>query len=156
LSSPAVAFLNALARTAGTACRLLKELGTKTRKFGVADRPRFFQPIELFDFICGTKANHAPKLLTRLLSLLRIALRHTPSLRDQIRKHGDIRNQDQDYYPDCLASARNVVASEEVARNRNEQPEPHDENEYREDVHEEISIGEALLKKEHCDSSFAS
>lgn len=63
---------------------LLKELGAKTRKFGVADRPCFFQPIELFDFICRTKANHAPKLFTRLLGLLHIALGHAPSLRDQI------------------------------------------------------------------------
>jgi hypothetical protein len=128
-------------------------MGAKTRKFGVADRARFFQPIELFDFIRGTKANRAPKRLTRLLGLLHTAFRQAPSLRDQIRKDTDIRDQDQDDYPDCLAPARNVVASEKVARNRNEQPEPHDEDEYREDIHEEISIGESLLKKEHCDFS---
>ena len=131
----------------GQASDLLDELGAKTRKFGVADRSCLLQSIQLFDFICGTKANRAPKLLARLLSLLRIALSHAPSLRDQIRKDADIRNQDQDYYPDCLAPARNVVASEKVAGNRNEQPEPHDEDKYREDVHEEISIGKALLKK---------
>jgi hypothetical protein len=32
------------------------QLGAQTPEFGVADRPGFFQPIELFDFICGTKA----------------------------------------------------------------------------------------------------
>jgi hypothetical protein len=53
---------------------LLKELGAKTRKFGVADLPSFFQPVEVFDFIRGAKASRAPKLLIRLLSLLHIAL----------------------------------------------------------------------------------
>jgi hypothetical protein len=61
----------------------LKEPSAKTRKFGVADRPRLFQPIELFDFICGTKTNDASKLFTHLLSLLHVALRHAPTLRDQ-------------------------------------------------------------------------
>jgi hypothetical protein len=73
LSSPAVTLLNALPWAAGTASQLLKELGAKTCKSGVADRPCFFKPIEFFDFICGAKANHAPKLLTRLLSLLHTA-----------------------------------------------------------------------------------
>jgi hypothetical protein len=54
---------------------LLKEPSAKTRKFGVADRPCLFQPIELFDFICDAKTNCASKLFTRLLNLLHVALR---------------------------------------------------------------------------------
>jgi hypothetical protein len=41
------------------------------------------------------------------------------------------------------------VASKQVTRNGYEQPEPHDENEYRESVQQEISIGETFLNKEH-------
>jgi hypothetical protein len=41
------------------------------------------------------------------------------------------------------------VASKKIARHRDKQPEPHDEDEYRKDIHEEVSIGETLLKKQH-------
>jgi hypothetical protein len=43
------------------------------------------------------------------------------------------------------------VAPEQIGINSNEQPEPHDEEEYREGVHQKISISEAFLKEEHCD-----
>jgi hypothetical protein len=36
-----------------------------------------------------------------------------------------------------------------VSSNCYEKPEPHDEDEYREGVHQEISKGEAFLKEEH-------
>src|SRR5262249_22717502 len=58
----------------------------QSRKFGVADRTCLFKPFELFDLICGAEANHAPKLVTRQLSLLRIAVCHASSLKDQIGK----------------------------------------------------------------------
>ena len=101
---------------------------------GIADRPFLLQPVQLFDFVCSTEANRVPKLLARLLGLLDIALCHTSSLCDQISKDADIGYQYQDYYPDRLPPARNVAAPEQVTRNRNEQPEPNDEDEYREDV----------------------
>ena len=50
----------------------------------------FFYPIELLDFICNAETNHAPELITRLLSLLHIALRHASSLKDQIREDGKV------------------------------------------------------------------
>src|SRR5262249_48673632 len=62
------------------------EPGAQSCKFGVADRSCLFKAFELFDFICGAKANHTPKLITRLLSLLHIALCHASSLKDQIGK----------------------------------------------------------------------
>ena len=55
------------------------------------------------------------------------------------------------HHPYCLDPAGDVAASEQIGSNSNEQPEPHDKEEDREDVEQEISIGEALLKEEHCD-----
>jgi hypothetical protein len=43
------------------------------------------------------------------------------------------------------------MAAEQIGINSNEQPEPHNEDEYREEVHQEISISEAFLKEEHSD-----
>jgi hypothetical protein len=53
---------------------LLHQLGPQTREFGVADRPGFFQPIELFDFICGTKADHALELRRPVVEPLPVPL----------------------------------------------------------------------------------
>jgi hypothetical protein len=99
---------------------LLHQLGAKPRKFGVADRPCFFQPIELFDFICGTKANHASELLARLLRSLNITLSHASSLKDQVGKHANVGKYDQEYHPECLGPAGYIVASEQVASDRYE------------------------------------
>jgi hypothetical protein len=52
----------------------------------------------------------------------------------------------KDYHPDCLCPARNIVATEQVASHGNKQPEPSEENEYRENV-QEISIREASFKE---------
>jgi hypothetical protein len=41
------------------------------------------------------------------------------------------------------------VASKQVTSNGYEQPEPHDENEYRESVHQEISKSETFFYEEH-------
>jgi hypothetical protein len=41
------------------------------------------------------------------------------------------------------------VATEQIGKNGNQQPEPHDEEEYPYEVHQEISIRETFLKKEH-------
>jgi hypothetical protein len=43
------------------------------------------------------------------------------------------------------------VAPEQVAIDDDEQPEPDNECEYRNHVHQEISIGESFLGEEHCD-----
>jgi hypothetical protein len=41
------------------------------------------------------------------------------------------------------------MPSKKVSSNRYEKPEPHDEDEYREGIHQEISKGEAFMKEEH-------
>ena len=43
------------------------------------------------------------------------------------------------------------MASEEVTRYRNKQPEPRNEDEHREDFHKEISVSEPFCCKEHHD-----
>src|ERR1700744_587664 len=43
------------------------------------------------------------------------------------------------------------MASEQIAKDRNEQPEPNDENEYCECIHQKVSISKSLLKEEHGD-----
>src|SRR6516165_260384 len=43
------------------------------------------------------------------------------------------------------------MAAEQIGKNDNQQPEPHDEEEYPQDVHQEISISETFLKEEHGD-----
>jgi hypothetical protein len=59
-------------------------------KFGVADGSRFFKSIELVNFICGAETNHAPKLITRLLSLLYIALCHPSPLKNQVGEDSNV------------------------------------------------------------------
>ncbi len=59
---------------------LTNELVAEARIFGVADLPFFFQPVELIDFVCDAKAKRATTAITRLLDLLRVALRDVSSL----------------------------------------------------------------------------
>src|SRR6516165_2600363 len=124
---------------------LLHKPSAQPCKFGIADRSCLFQPTELVDFICDAETNRAPEFIARLPSLLRVTLRHAPSLKDQVYKHEEERKYDPPYHPTCLDPAGDVVASEQIGSNSNEQPEPHDEEEYCEGVHQEISIREALL-----------
>jgi hypothetical protein len=46
------------------------------------------------------------------------------------------------------------VTPEQVAEDRNEQPEPDNEHEYREDVGQEIAKGETFRKEEHRDPPY--
>jgi hypothetical protein len=133
---------------------LLREAGAQSCKFGVADRTRLFQPIQFFDFIRDAETNHAPEFITGRLSLLDIAFRHASSLKDQICKHSDVWKYYKAYYPDCFDPTRNVVTPEQIGRDSNEQPQPHDEEEYREGVQQEISKSEAFPKEEHRDPPF--
>src|SRR6516225_1596029 len=90
-----------------------------------------------------------------MLGLLHIALCHASSLKDQIGKDGNVWKDDQRYDPDGLDPTRNIVATEQIGKNSNQQPEPHDEDEYPQDIHQKIAIGETFLKEEHLRSSFA-
>ena len=84
---------------------LLHEPSAQAGKFVIADRPCFLQPIKLVDFICDAEADNAPQLIARLLGLLRIALGHPFSLKDQIRKHGKIWEHNRRDHPDRLGPA---------------------------------------------------
>lgn len=130
---------------------LLHKPRAQSSELGITDRARLLQPTELVDFICDGKANRASDLVPRLPNLLRVALRHAPSLKDQVCEHENEWKYDPSDHPYCLDPAGDVVTSEQIGGNRNEQPEPHDEEEYREDVEQKISIGEALLKEDHRD-----
>jgi hypothetical protein len=44
------------------------------------------------------------------------------------------------------------MTTKQIGKHRNQQPEPHDEKEYRQGVHQEIAIGETFLKEKHCAS----
>src|SRR5215467_7168317 len=70
---------------------LLHESRAQSGKFSVADRSCLLKSVELFDFIGSTKTNDAPKLISRLLHLLDVPLRHALSLKDQISKNAEIR-----------------------------------------------------------------
>ena len=71
-------------------CSLLDEPGTNLANSASADRSSFLQRIELLDFICGAETNHAPKLITRFLCSLHIALCDASSLKNQICQDGNV------------------------------------------------------------------
>ena len=83
----------------------MHKLGAQTCKFGIADRSILLQSVELRDFIGGTETNYASKFIARLLSLLHIAFRNAPSLKNQICKHAKVGNHYPGYYPDRLDPA---------------------------------------------------
>jgi hypothetical protein len=94
--------------------RLLHKFRAQTSKFGLVDRARFFQPIEFFNLICGTKAYYAPKLFACITRSLKITLCHTLALKNQIGKDSDIGSNNQSYYPYRLGPAGNVVSSKKI------------------------------------------
>jgi hypothetical protein len=128
---------------------LLRKLCAQPCKLGVADGSRLLQPIEFFDLVGNTETNNAPEIIARLLDLLHVALSHASSLKDQIRKYAKVGKHDPGYYPERLDPAGNIVSPEQIGGNGDQQPEPHDEDKYRERVDQKISIGEPFLNEEH-------
>src|SRR6516162_5576030 len=104
--------------------RLRNQLGAQPSELLIGDRARFFEAIKLLDFVGNTEADHTPQLLTRLLRMLAISLRHPPRLSDHVRKYCKIGEHDQGYHPHRLAPAGYVVTPEQVAYHDNEEPEP--------------------------------
>jgi hypothetical protein len=43
----------------------------------------------------------------------------------------------------------NILASEQIGTNGDEQPEPNDEDEDCQHIHQEVAIGKAFLKEQH-------
>ena len=78
--------------------------------FSVADEIQKLDGLKKAGSISDAETNHAPKLITRLLSLLHIALCHASSLKDQICEES---KHDQCDYPDGRYPTRNVAATED-------------------------------------------
>jgi len=112
-------------------------------KFGIADRSCLLQSIELLDFIGSAKTNHASEFIARLLNLLHIAFGHAAPLKNQICKHTNRLDPANNV---GTKSAATLISSQNHTM----------KTKYREGVHQEISIGEAFLREEHCDSPFGS
>src|SRR5262245_8105501 len=74
---------------------LLDQFGAKTTVLCVSNRPGFLQLIKLGNFVCNTKADDVSQFITRMLSLLSIALGHALRLRDQVSEDADVGGQDQ-------------------------------------------------------------
>src|SRR5262249_42609567 len=89
-----------------------------------------------------------------MLCLLAAPLSHAPSLTDQICEYAKVGKDNHRDYPDRLGPAGDIVASKEVAKDRDEQPEPDKEDEYREDVCQKIAESEAFCEEEHRDSPY--
>jgi hypothetical protein len=69
------------------------------------------------------------ELLLRLLHLLGVALSHAVAIDDQVDQDADEARCEQQDDPEDLLAAADVVATEQVAEDRDQQPEPDDEAE---------------------------
>jgi hypothetical protein len=87
------------------------------------------------------------KLIASLLCSLVLPLRHPAVLRDQIDKYPQIGEQDQDYHPNHLAYAGYIPSAEQVAEDRDQQPEPQHEDKYREHVGQKVGKSKTAWKQ---------
>src|SRR5215469_15194118 len=88
-------------------------------------------------------------IFARLLDPLALALGHPAMLRDQIDEDAQIGEYDQRDHPNRLRPAGYVVTTEQVAEDRDQQPEPQHENKDRQDVGEKIRKSETARKQHH-------
>src|SRR5262249_7975141 len=114
---------------------LLNQLGAKSHELLIRDRPRFPKAIELLDFVGDTEADHTAQLIACMLCLLAAPFSHAPSLSDHVCEYTKVGKRKQRDYPDRLGPPGDIVASKEIAKDRDEQPEPDNEDEYCEDVY---------------------
>src|SRR5205807_180270 len=121
--------------------------GAQPRVFIIRDGTRTLQAFELLEFIGHAEAYHVAQILARLLGPLALPLRHSAVLRDQINEYPQIGEHDQYYHPDRLADAGYVSSAEQIAENRDQQPEPQHENEYRKDVGQKVRKSEPAWKQ---------
>src|SRR5262245_11260291 len=138
-----------LSRAAKQPLSALDQLGPKTPKLVVCYRSRLLQLIQLGDFVRHAEAYRTAQFVARLLSLLRIPLRHSPSLRDQIGEDTQIRKNHQTDHPQRLAPTGDVVASNQIAEDDNEQPEPNDKGKYGDHIHQKVGIGVTSVEEHH-------
>src|SRR5688572_3546068 len=120
--------------TLSRAVRLLNQFGAKTCEFCLADRAGFLESFQLLDLIGDAESHDSPQFIACLLSLLAAPLRHAPSLGDHVHEQAEIRENKETYDPERFAPTGNILAPEQVTKDDNEQPEPYDEQEYRDNV----------------------
>ena len=122
-------------------------LGSKTCEFIVRDRTGLLEPVEFLNFVRYAETDHIPKLLACLLSPLDPSLSHASSLENHVHQHTQVREQNYADYPERLAPSGDVMAPEQVAENRDCQPEPNHEREHRQHIHKEVRETKASGKK---------
>src|SRR5215472_14060539 len=133
---------------------LLHEPSAQPLIFLVGNCVRTLQPFELLELVGGAEPNHLPKLVASLLSPLLLPFSHPAVLRDQVYEYTQIREHNQHDHPDCLSPAGYVVTPEQVAKDRDQQPEPQHKDKYRKDVGQKVWEGETAWKQ-HASSPFA-
>jgi hypothetical protein len=89
-------------------------------------------------WLSAARQRSSPQFVASRLGLLLIRLGHAPSSSNQVDEDANVGGQHHDDYPKGLGPPGNDMTSKEVRKNRNKQPEPHDEDEYREHVHHEV------------------
>src|SRR3979411_142480 len=141
--------------TQTAALQLRKQFGAKACELLIGDRSRFLEPIKLLDLVGSAETDDTPQFFARLLRLLAASFRHAPCLSDHVREYAKVGEHDQGYHPDRLDPAGYVVTTEQVAKDRDQQPEPDDEREYREGVGQEIAESETFCCEEHRRSSLS-
>ena len=117
-----------------------------------AERSFFLQLGELVEFVCGSAgvsllADIAVELLFRVGLVFDRAVAHPIAANDQVEQHPEERQEDQEEHPNCLCHPRQLVVAEEVAEDRDENPDPGEQEEELED--EEQSFAEADVCEQH-------
>jgi hypothetical protein len=141
--------------TQTAALQLRKQFGAKACELLIGDRSRFLEPIKLLDLVGSAETDDTPQFFARLLRLLAASFRHAPCLSDHVCEYAKVGEHDQGYHPDRLDPAGYVVTTEQVVKDRDQQPEPDDEHEYREGVGQEIAESETFCCEQHRRSSLS-
>jgi hypothetical protein len=79
--------------------------------------------------------------------LLSIALSHAPALGDHVGEHAKVGRQNYCEDPERFSPSGDVVTTEQIAKDKDEKPEPYDKGEYRQDVCQKICEGKASIEE---------
>ena len=82
---------------------------------------------------------------------LHAALGHAVVVDDQVDEHAEERHEDHEHDPEHLGEARRIAATEDVADDRDEEPDPDDPDE--EDDHRPEDVEEWVVGGEHDEHS---
>jgi hypothetical protein len=82
-------------------------------------------------------------------------MRHASALRKDIGKDADIRQNNKKDHPNYLKKSRYIGSAKQVTRDRDEQPEPQDEHEYRKGIDNKVRKRKAICEDHGCSPSVA-